>query len=148
MRDKGDFATRGWTQKSMHIRPRIAALLEVLGVYLSGNLVTALLSHILGLQPVNPLTTLSAEVTDAELITATRQLFVLLMLQYAGWFLLIIPINWWHRRQGPAGYGLTKADHSWMGLLLAGLGTAALFGWPILLVNMVDVLYGLGETVP
>lgn len=132
----------------MNIRRRTAALLEVLGVYLAGQLVVTLLIQVLSLQPINPLTTFTADVTDAELITATRQLFVLLMLQYAGWFLLIIPINWWHRRQGPAAYGLTKAGHSWTALLLAGLGTAALVAWPILSVNLVDAIYDLGETVP
>jgi len=36
-------------------------------------------------------------------------MFLRLMLIYSGYFLLIIPINWWRRRQGPAAYGLTKA---------------------------------------
>jgi hypothetical protein len=40
-------------------------------------------------------------------------MFVLLMLQYAGYFLLTIPINWWHPRRGPAVYGLSRAGHSW-----------------------------------
>ena len=31
-----------------------------------------------------------------------RQMFVLLMFQYAGYFLLIIPINWWYRQRAPA----------------------------------------------
>jgi len=80
-------------------------------------------------------------------------LFVLLMLQYAGWFLLIIPINWWHRRRGPAAYGLTKAGRSWPALVLIGIGTvatAALLAWPASTLIFVDALYdlGLGETVP
>jgi membrane protease YdiL (CAAX protease family) len=132
----------------MNTRRRIAALLEVLGVYLAGQLVMVQLTHLLGLQLVNPLTGFTAEITDAELITATRQLFVLLMLQYAGWFLLIIPINWWHRRRGPAAYGLTRAGQSWTTLLLAGLATAALAAWPVFSVAVVDTIYDLGETVP
>ena len=89
----------------MNARQRTAALLEVLGVYLAGQLVTGQLIRVLGVRPTNPLASLSAGVTDAELITATWQLLVLLTLQYAGWFLLIIPINYWHRRREPAAYG-------------------------------------------
>ena len=132
----------------MNARQRTAALLEVLGVYLAGQLVVALLTRMLSLQPANPLIGFTEEITDAELITATRQLFVLLMLQYGGWFLLIIPINWWHRHRGPAAYGLTRAGRSWTTLLLAGVATAALAAWPVLSVQLVDAVHNLGDTVP
>ena len=55
----------------MNARQRTAALLEVLGVYLAGQLVTGQLIRVLGVRPTNPLASLSAGVTDAELITAT-----------------------------------------------------------------------------
>jgi hypothetical protein len=55
-------------------------------------------------------------------------MFVLLMFQYAGYFLLVLPINSWYRRRGPASYGLTRAGLSRVALLLAGLGTVALSG--------------------
>jgi hypothetical protein len=67
----------------MKARQRTAALLEVLGIYLAGQLVTGQLIRLLGLRPANPLASLGVEVTDAELITTTWQLFVLLTLQYA-----------------------------------------------------------------
>jgi len=57
-------------------------------------------------------------------------MLVLLIFQYAGYFLLIIPISWWRRRRGLAAYGLTRAGHSWKMLLLAGLGAAAFAEWP------------------
>jgi membrane protease YdiL (CAAX protease family) len=137
----------------MNARRRTTALLEVLGVFLAGQLVTGQLMRFFGVSPANPLTDFTAGVTDVELITATRQLFVLLMLQYAGYFLLIIPINWWHRCRGPAAYGLTRAGRSWTALLLAGVATvatAALVVWPASTVLLVDAIYdlGLGETVP
>ena len=132
----------------MTARRRLAALLEVIGVCLAGPLVAALLIRILGLQVVNPLERFTAGITNAELITATRQIFILLALQYAGYFLLVIPINWWHRRRGPASYGLTKADRSWTTLLLAGLATAALATWPALSVNLANATRRFGETVP
>lgn len=127
---------------------RIAALLEVLGVYLAGQLVMSLLVRGLGIPLVNPLTNLTAGATGAELLTATRQLLGLLALQYVGWFLLIVPVNWWHRRRRPADYGLTRAGRPWRWLLLAGLATAALAQWPTRSVELVNALTPLGDTAP
>jgi membrane protease YdiL (CAAX protease family) len=132
----------------MKTRQRTAALLEVLGVYLAGQLVTGQLIRWLDLHPTNPLTSLTVAISDAELLTASWQLFVLLMLQYAGWFLLIIPIDWWHRRRGPAAYGLTRAGHSWTALLAAGLATAVLCLWPTLAIDLINAIHPVGETVP
>jgi membrane protease YdiL (CAAX protease family) len=91
---------------------------------------------------------LSVHTTDAELITASRQMFVLLMFQYTGYFLLIFPINWWYRRRGPASYGLTRAGRSWMVLVLAGLATVALSAWPAFSIELINVFRPLGETAP
>jgi membrane protease YdiL (CAAX protease family) len=132
----------------MGARRRATAVLEVLGVYLAGGLVVNLLVRALALEPINPLTTFTADVTDAELIVATRQLFLLLTLQYAGWFLLAVPIGWWHRRSGAAAYGFTRGGHSWPALILAGLAATALATWPTLSIQFIDGLYDLGETVP
>lgn len=95
----------------MNLQPqrRATAVLEVLGVYLAGGLVTDQLVRLSGISLTNPLENLSVHISGPELITASRQMFVLLMFQYAGYFLLIIPINWWHRRRGPAAYGLRTA---------------------------------------
>jgi len=111
---------RNDTVRTMNPRGRATAILEVLGVYVAGGLLTLLLSRVVAIQLVNPLNTFSADITDAELIVATWRLFVLLMLQYVGYFLLIVPLNWWHRRRGLAAYGLTAAGHAWTTLLLAG----------------------------
>jgi len=71
-------------------RRRATALLEVLGVYLVGPLVTAQLVRVLGLRLVNPFDHFTAGISDAGLITASRQMFLLLVLQYAAYFLLIM----------------------------------------------------------
>ena len=127
---------------------RASALLEVLGVSLAGPLMMWGLRRLIGASVTNPLNNLSVHTTDAELITASRQMFVLLMFQYAGYFLLIFPINWWYRRRGPASYGLTRAGCSWMALLLAGLGTVALSAWPAVTIELINVIRPLGETAP
>ena len=127
----------------MKLQPqrRAAAVLEVFGVYVVAGLVTDQLVRLSGIALTNPLEKLSVHITGPELITASRQIFVLLMFQYAGYFLLIVPINWWHRRRGPAAYGLTTAGHRWRALVLAGLGAAALCEWPVLSVGLLNSLY-------
>jgi len=125
---------------------RIAALLEVLGVSLAGPMLMWLVRRLAGISVTNPLTSLSAHVTDAALITASRQIFVLLIFQYAGYFLLIVPIDWWHRRRGAAAYGFTRAGRSWKMLLLAGLA-AALSAWPALGLSLLNSLHP-SETAP
>jgi hypothetical protein len=127
-------------------RRRAAALMEVLGVSLAGPLLMWELRHLSGISVTNPLDNLSVHTTDAELIRASRQIFALLLFQYAGYFLLILPINWWHRRRGPAAYGITKAGRSWIALLLAGLGTVSLCAWPAESIELLNVIHPLGET--
>ena len=127
---------------------RAAAVMEVLGIYLAGRVVTGWVVQALKLQPSNPLPGFRVDISGAELLTASWQIGVVLLLQYAGWFLLIIPINAWHRRRGPAAYGLTRAGRSWSALALAGLGTVALGFGPTLGVSLMNTIYHLGETVP
>ena len=131
----------------MNARSRAAALLEVLGVYLAGPLVTGLLIKLFDISFGNPLTGFTAAVSDAELVEASWKMLVLLVLQYAGWFLLIVPINWYHRRRGPSAYGLTKAGRSGKALVLAGIATAAVAAWPSIGVMLLDAAYDLGPTV-
>jgi hypothetical protein len=52
----------------MKARRRTAALLEVLGVYVAGQLVTERLIRVLGVPAVNPLESFTAGITNSELI--------------------------------------------------------------------------------
>jgi hypothetical protein len=122
-------------------RRRAAALLEVLGVYLAGRLPMVELVRRSGVPVMNPLENLSAGITDAGLITASRQMFVVPMLQYAGCFPLIVPIDWWRRQRGLTVYGLTRAGRSWPTLVMAGLATCALSTWPVMSVSLVNSIY-------
>ena len=127
---------------------RAAALLEVFGVYVAGNLLVVGVVRLLGVQVRNPLNTFTADITDAQLLTSARQMLVVLFLQYAGFFVLIIPINWWHRRSGRVSYGLTRGGRSWKALVLAGVATAAIATWPLLTVGLAEMVWKFGETVP
>ncbi len=117
---------------------RSAAVLEVLGVFLVGGLLASWLIQLSRFAVNNPLPELTININGAELVAAARQLLALLLFQYAGYFLLIMPIGWWRRHRGLAAYGLTKASHTWTALLLAGLGTAALSEWLVLGVGFLN----------
>jgi membrane protease YdiL (CAAX protease family) len=127
---------------------RIAALLEVLGVFIAGQYLVALFTSTLHLQIENPLLHLSAQMTNAELLFAARDLFFLFLMQYAGWFALIVPVNWRHRRSGLKAYGLARAEKSWKVLFAAGLAAAALAAWPGMTLQFLDSLYRIGPAPP
>lgn len=134
------------------MRRRTAALLEVLGVYLTGaflnDRIAGWLEHRRLISTTNPFDLLTAHTTDAELLVASRQLFLALILIYGSYFLLIIPINWWYRRRGREAYGLTRAGRSSKALVLAGLGAAVLSAWPVLIHTLVDAVHPLGPMAP
>lgn len=71
-----------------------------------------------------------------------------MVLIYLTYFALIVPINWWHRRRGPAAYGLTRAGRSWKALIAAGLATSVLTQWPVLVHTVVDAIHPLGAMAP
>jgi membrane protease YdiL (CAAX protease family) len=114
---------------------RAAALMEVLGVYLAGPILMLGLRRLFGISLPNPLNTLTVKTSDPGLVIASRQLFLLLLIQNAGYYVFAAPLNWWYRRRRPADYGLTRAGRTWTLLILAGLATAALFEWPVVAIN-------------
>ena len=59
-----------YTVSSMNAQRRAAALLEVLGVYLAGQLVTGQLVRLLGVSPANPLTGLCDVVHGVAVVHA------------------------------------------------------------------------------
>jgi membrane protease YdiL (CAAX protease family) len=128
-------------------RRRAAALLEVLGVYLAGPLAMFEVRRVLGISVTNPLNNLTVNATGADLVTASWQMFTLLILQYLGYFMLAAPLDWWYRRRGVAAYGLTTAGHSLRMLLLAGIGTAALWELPVLSISLANSIHP-SPTVP
>jgi membrane protease YdiL (CAAX protease family) len=120
---------------------RTAALLEVLGVFICGPVLMLGLRRLFGISLTNPLERLTAQATNADLLTASRQLLALLLVSNAGYFVIAVPLNWWYRRRKAADYGLTRAGHTWTFLLAAGIGAAAFWEWPILMLNLVNALH-------
>lgn len=90
----------------------------VTGAFLSDQIVK-LLVHWHLVSTTNPFDLLTVHATNADLLVASRQFFLALMLLYGSYFVLIVPINWWYRRRGREAYGLTQAGRPWKTLILA-----------------------------
>lgn len=124
----------------------------MLGVYLAGAFLNDKIVDLLVrwhvISSTNPFALLTTHTTNAELLVASRQLALALLFIYFSYFILIVPINWWHRRTGPAAYGLTRAGHPWKVLIVAALATSALTQWPVLVHTVVDAVHPLGAMAP
>lgn len=136
--------TRVWRQ--------LAALLEVLAVYMGGALLNDWLdavlirNHIISSQ--SPFVLLTLHASNSDLLLASRQLFLALLIIYFSFFVIIIPLDWLRGRRGPATYGLTRAGRTTRALVIAGVVTAALAEWPVLIHTLVDAIHPLGPMAP
>jgi membrane protease YdiL (CAAX protease family) len=126
---------------------RTAALLEVLGVVAAGPLLGWWFRKTTGVVNHDPLSTLRVDTSGHDLLVGAWWMFVILLTQYAGYFLLAGPLDWWFRRKGPADYGLTRAGIPWPRLGLIAAATAALCAWPLLAFSMANPDPG-DQTVP
>jgi len=97
---------------------------------------------------VDPFSLLSAHTSDSDLLLASKRLLLIWLLQYGSYFLLILPLGWWRGRGGSAAYGITRAGRSWQFLVLAGVVTACLSEWPVLIHSLVDAVHPLGAMAP
>jgi membrane protease YdiL (CAAX protease family) len=130
------------------MRARLAVLLEVLGVYLAGQLVMVVVLRVAGIAAVNPLTTLTVDVSGPDLVRKTHELVRLLVFQYVGWFLLILPVALWKRSASPRVFGFTKNGHGWGYLAIAGIVAWAIAELPTRWLEVLNSFYQLGETTP
>lgn len=127
---------------------KLTAVLEVLGVYMVGQVVGFLLARALGIQLVNPLVFIKPDSSQAELYHMSGQLFGVLIWQYIGWFLVAFPVGWWHRRRGIARYGVTLGGRPLGALLGIGVVLFAVAESWTWLVHLVHSVVPLGHTVP
>jgi hypothetical protein len=65
----------------------------VLGVYLCGPVLMLELRRLLGVSLPNPLNSLTPQASGADLLTASRQLFALLLVSNAGYYLIVVPLT-------------------------------------------------------
>jgi uncharacterized protein len=124
-------------------KDRVAAVLEICGVYMAGLLIAYILIQLSGIEISNPLEVL-AENPDADMLKMSVNMALLLLFQYGSIMLIAFVIGWWHRRRKLSGYGfaLTKKPfmhHLWIGIVL--FAVAAL---PFKFLTLIDHFISLG----
>ncbi len=122
---------------------QLAAILEVCGVYMVGLLIAFVVISVLGIKLENPLETLVAN-PNADLLGLSRDMALLLLVQYGGILIPAFLVGWWHRRRPLRDYGCTAAGHSVSYLLLAGIVLFALSELPAKLLELVGQFVPLG----
>ena len=123
---------------------RLAAIPEVCGVYMLGLLIAFLLIQLLGIDLQNPIEVLKSN-PNADLFEMSKNLGLLLTVQYGAILLPAFLIGWWHRRRTASSYGLTRAKQPIRSLLLAGILTFAAASLPIKLLSVLDRFVPLGQ---
>jgi membrane protease YdiL (CAAX protease family) len=127
---------------------KVLAVLEVMAIYTTGQMVIYLFVRLAGITLSNPLQRLTPTTSPDELLQISWDLLILLLFQYSGWFILILPIGWWHRRRRPEDYGVTRAGHSVGSLVVTGVVLFCVADLSAQLLGAIDEASGIGTDVP
>lgn len=105
--------------------PKLAALLELAGVFITGTLLARLIGRALGVRAGGIRDAAPGQPVDYLALASSTA--VNLLLRYGIILGLAFLIGWWHRRRGLASYGITTAglparSHLAIGLVLFALG--------------------------
>lgn len=129
---------------------RLAAICEICGVYMVGQLLAFLLIGLLGIELTNPIETLKTN-PNADLLEMSKTLAGILFLQYGGIMLPALGIGWWYRRRRLSEYGLTVGQPLFptgkpiLGQLLTGVVLFAVAELPGKLLIVLDRFIPLGQ---
>jgi membrane protease YdiL (CAAX protease family) len=122
---------------------KIAALAEVLGVFVAGNFTAGYVGLLMGIRPLG-LAFQSGVSTTPDFTAASVGWLKVVCLQYTCLLPLAFAIGWWRRRLGPRHYGVTRAGNPVWGLVVLGLLVFALVALPIKLLWMIKRFIPLG----
>src|SRR5262245_42386385 len=125
-------ANAGFFSRSLWPR-RLAALLEVVGIFVAGTLLARLASRGLNLGPANLRALGPGEQPD--FVRLSWSTGANLLLRYGCILGLAFAVGWWHRRRRLADYGVTTAGRPLRELFATGVLLFAAVGWPPLLLK-------------
>ena len=123
---------------------RLAALLEVFGVFVAGTLLARWISRALNFGSGSLRSLAPGEQPDFFSLSGTAALN--LLLRYGLIFILAFSIGWWHRRRRMAQYGVTMGGHSFDQHVAIGLLLFAAAGLPAILLKFLATVLPLGPT--
>jgi membrane protease YdiL (CAAX protease family) len=98
----------------------------------------------MGIKPQNPIETLRAN-PNADLLEMSKDLALILVLQYVGIMLPALIVGWWHRRRCLSDYGCTTSGRPIPYHLLTGVVLFAVADLPGKLVPVIDRFVPLGS---
>ncbi len=123
---------------------KMAALLEVLGVFIAGNFTASYLGPLMGIDPLGSLFQSAFKTTDPDFIALSVGWMQLMCVQYACLLPPAFAIGWWRRRLRLSHYGVTTAGQSVWLLVFFGLIIFALVALPLKLLWVAQQLFPLG----
>ncbi len=123
---------------------RAAAILEVTGVFVAGNIAASYLGQWLGVRSLAPMLESALKAPEPDLVPLTWALLRALAVQYASLLPLAFGIGWWHRRRSPSRYGLTMAGQPLRRLVAIGLLGFCLAALPFKVLWIVQQQVDLG----
>lgn len=100
---------------------RAAAVLEITGVFVAGNVAASYLAQWLGVRPLAPMLESTLQAAEPNLVPLTLALMQALLIQYGCLLPLAFGIGWWHRRRTLSRYGVTTAGQSSASLVAVGV---------------------------
>ena len=131
---RSQHGSSGWASK-------LAALLEVMGVFIAGNFAIGYLKPLIGLTPLGSLIQSGITSAEPDYIALSVGAFESLCFQYACLLLPAFAIGWWRRRLMPRNYGITRAGQPVMHLIAIGLLCFALVALPSQLLWVARPIY-------
>jgi membrane protease YdiL (CAAX protease family) len=105
---------------------KAAALLEVLGVFVAGNLTAGHLGSLMGVEPFGSLYQSATNATEPDFIALSVGWLKIVCVQYVCLLPPAFAIGWWRRRLGLRHYGVTRAGTPALKLVVSGFLVFAL----------------------
>jgi membrane protease YdiL (CAAX protease family) len=127
---------------------KVAALFEILGVLVAGNLAAYYLIPALGIKPLDPILQSAFNAPEPDFVSLSAVFFQTKSVQYGCLLLLAFAIGWGRRRLRPRNYGLTTAGQSLWNLIALGIVAFALVALPIKLLWVAKQFMALGQGSP
>jgi membrane protease YdiL (CAAX protease family) len=141
--DSVDFPVSRELSRPAAWQRRLAALLEVVGIFVAGTLLARLISRGLNLGPASLRALGPHEQPDFYQLSWSTG--VSLLLRYGIIFALVLAVGWWHRSRRLSDYGVTTAGHPLGELVKVGMLLLAVVGLPSLLLKFLAAVLPLGR---
>lgn len=132
-------------EKNYPLPHRFFALCEVLAVFFAGSLLAQMLFQLAGVTG-HPLMALMGDSPD--MVAIALDLSKLLMLQFAGWFALIVFFSWMNSEKLKAELKLTRHGYQFIQLVVIGVLAWCIGDIANKAVFLLDQTYDLGTSVP